>query len=145
MPVTCLFYTLGMKDRTCTSLGREKILIVDDEKDLVSLVALHLKMAGYQVFFAHDGYSALDIARRDHPDLVILDLMLPKLNGWEVCRHLREEGENRRVPVIMLSARAETEDKLLGFDVGADDYMTKPFSPRELLAHIKRLLEAKNA
>lgn len=132
-----------MKDRTCTSQAEKRILIVDDEKDLVSLVALHLKMAGYQVSFAHDGYSALDIAQRDHPDLVILDLMLPKLNGWEVCRHLREEGENRGVPVIMLSARAETEDKLLGFDVGADDYMTKPFSPRELLARIKRLLEAK--
>jgi two-component system alkaline phosphatase synthesis response regulator PhoP len=122
------------------SVVHQKILVVDDEKALISLVALHMRTAGYEVLMAHDGWSAIDICKRDKPDLVILDLMLPKLNGWEVCRRLRQDQETKDVAVVMLSARGEVEDKLRGFDVGADDYVTKPFSPRELVARVKRIL-----
>jgi two-component system alkaline phosphatase synthesis response regulator PhoP len=120
---------------------KKKILIVDDEKALVSLVALHMQMAGYEVLFTNEGWSAIDICKRDKPDLVILDLMLPKLNGWEVCRRLRSDDETKDMAVIMLSARGELEDKLRGFDAGADDYVTKPFSPKELVARVKRILD----
>jgi DNA-binding response OmpR family regulator len=121
--------------------AKKKILIVDDEKALVSLVALHMQMTGYEVLFANDGWSAIDICKRDKPDLVILDLMLPKLNGWEVCRRLRSDEEIKTISVIMLSARGELEDKLRGFGAGADDYVTKPFSPKELVARVKRILD----
>ena len=120
--------------------AQKKILIVDDEKALVSLVALHMQTAGYEVLTANDGWSAIDVCKRDKPDLVILDLMLPKLNGWEVCRRLREDEATKDIMVVMLSARSDDNDKLRGFDVGADDYMTKPFSPRELVARVKRIL-----
>ncbi len=123
----------------------KKILIVDDEKDLVSLVALHMQMAGFRVQFAYDGFAALDICRRERPDAVILDLMLPKLNGWEVCRRLRQDPQMKDTAVLMLSARDETEDKVMGFDAGADDYVTKPFSPRELVARVRRILGRQRA
>ena len=119
---------------------KKKILIVDDEKDLVSLVTLHMQTAGYEVFFANDGWTALDMCKRHHPDLIILDLMLPKLNGWDVCRRIREDDSIKDIAVLMLSARDEIDDKLKGFDAGADDYVTKPFSPRELVARVKRVL-----
>lgn len=121
--------------------AQKKILIVDDEKDLVSLVALHMRTAGYEVFVANDGWAAIDMCKRNKPDLVILDLMLPKLSGWEVCRRLREDDSTKDIAVLMLSARGETDDKIRGFDAGADDYVTKPFSPRELVARVKRVLE----
>ena len=121
----------------------KRILIVDDEKDLVSLVALHMRMAGYEVFVANDGWTAIDVCRENKPDLIILDLMLPKLSGWEVCRRLREDESIKDTAVLMLSARGETDDKVRGFGVGADDYVTKPFSPKELVARVKRLLERK--
>jgi len=127
---------------------KKKILIVDDEKQLVSLVSLHMKMSGYEVFSAKDGEDALVVAKEDAPDLVILDLMLPKMDGWEVCKRLRAETKAVDIPVIMLSARSEIEDKLKGFECGADDYITKPFSPRELVARVKRVLarfESKHA
>ena len=120
--------------------AKKKILIVDDEKQLVSLVKLHLEMAGYEVVSAGDGEKALSISREEKPDLIILDLMLPKLDGWEVCKRLRMELGSGSTPVIMLTARTETEDKLKGFECGADDYVTKPFSPRELVARVKRVL-----
>ena len=120
---------------------KKKILVVDDEKALVSLVTLHMQMAGYEVFFANDGWSAIDICKRDKPDLVILDLMLPKLNGWEVCRRIREDDSIKDIAVLMLSARSEVDDKVRGFNVGADDYVTKPFSPKELVARVKRILD----
>ena len=123
------------------TLTKKKILVVDDEKALVSLVTLHMQMAGYEVFFANDGWSALDICKRDKPDLVILDLMLPKLNGWEVCRRIREDDSIKDIAVLMLSARSEVDDKVRGFNVGADDYVTKPFSPKELVARVKRILD----
>ena len=119
---------------------QKKILIVDDEKDLISLVSHHMKMAGFEVIYAMDGVTALDLCRKERPDLVILDLMLPKISGWDVCRYLREDKAAKGVPVILLSAMGEVEDKLKGFDAGADDYVTKPFSPRELSARIGVLL-----
>ena len=118
----------------------KKILIVDDERQLVSLVGLHMKMSGYEVLSAGDGEKALTIAREERPDLIILDLMLPEIDGWEVCKRLREGSKIGNIPVIMLTARSEAEDKLKGFECGADDYVTKPFSPRELVARVKRVL-----
>jgi len=121
-------------------LQKRKILIVDDEKQLVALVELHMKMSGYEVLSASDGEKALAITKEEKPDLIILDLMLPKIDGWHVCKRLRAESKTRDVPVIILTARSETGDKLKGFECGADDYVTKPFSPRELVARVKRVL-----
>lgn len=119
---------------------KKRILIVDDEKQLVSLVKLHMEMAGYEVLSASDGEKALAIGKEEKPDLIILDLMLPKIDGWEVCKRLRAEEKVSGIPVIMLTARTDTDDKLKGFECGADDYVTKPFSPRELVARVKRVL-----
>ncbi len=119
---------------------KKKILVVDDEKALTALVSLHMKMAGFEVLTANNGEKALELAGEEKPDLIILDLMLPKIDGWEVCKRLRQDPGISNIPVIMLTARAETEDKLKGFEAGADDYVTKPFSPRELVARVKRVL-----
>lgn len=118
---------------------KKKILIVDDEKELVSLVGLHMGMAGYDVLSAGDGEKALALINKEKPDMVILDLMMPKLDGWEVCKALRADKATADMPVIMLTARTETADKLKGFESGADDYVTKPFSPRELVARVNRV------
>lgn len=114
-----------------------RILVVDDETALVELVRSYLEREQYEVLTAADGLAALDLARTARPDLVVLDVMLPSLDGIEVCRQLRQFSD---AYVIMLTARAEEIDKLLGLTVGADDYLTKPFSPRELVARIKALL-----
>ncbi len=114
-----------------------RILVVDDETALVELVRSYLERERYEVLTAADGRAALDLARAAQPDLVVLDVMLPVLDGIEVCRQLRQFSD---AYVIMLTARAEEIDKLLGLAVGADDYLTKPFSPRELVARIKALL-----
>jgi two-component system alkaline phosphatase synthesis response regulator PhoP len=119
---------------------KKKILIVDDEKQLVSLIRLHMEMAGYEALVARDGEEAMEIVKKERPDLMILDLMIPKVDGWEVCKRLRAESGIRNIPVIMLSARTSTADKLRGFECGADDYVTKPFSPRELTVRVKRVL-----
>lgn len=113
------------------------ILVVDDDKKIVDLVTLYLKRDGYSVLAAYDGREALDVARRKLPDLIVLDLMLPELDGVDVCRLLRAES---RVPIIMLTARATDDDKLRGLDIGADDYVTKPFNPRELVARVRAVL-----
>lgn len=113
------------------------ILVVDDDHKIVDLVALYLKRDGYTVLTAHDGREALDIARRKRPDLIVLDLLLPELDGADVCRLLRAESQ---VPIIMLTARSTDDDKLRGLDLGADDYLTKPFNPRELMARIRAVL-----
>jgi len=113
------------------------ILVVDDDKKIVDLVTLYLKRDGYTVLPAYDGQEALDVARRKRPDLIVLDLMLPELGGTDVCKLLRTES---RVPIIMLTARATDEDKLRGLDLGADDYLTKPFNPRELVARVRAVL-----
>ena len=121
-------------------LSPKKILIVDDEKELVNLAAHHMKMAGYEVISAYDGEAALALTKQKEPDLIILDLMLPKIDGWEVCRRLRTEIATQHIPIIMLTARTEIEDKLKGYDAGTDDYVTKPFSQRELVVRVKRVL-----
>src|SRR5689334_9354873 len=113
------------------------ILVADDEKHIVQLIKLYLTNEGYQVETAADGQEALEKARRLRPDLVVLDLMMPRVDGWEVCRRLRKESN---VPVIMLTARTEDVDKIVGLELGADDYVTKPFNPRELVARVKAVL-----
>jgi two-component system alkaline phosphatase synthesis response regulator PhoP len=118
-----------------------KILVVDDEPKIVDLLRLYLERAGYKVTIAGDGQSALSVFRREKPDLVILDLMLPGIDGVEVCSRLRRESH---IPVIMLTARAEEVDKLVGLEVGADDYVTKPFSPREVVARVRAVLRRSN-
>jgi DNA-binding response OmpR family regulator len=110
------------------------ILVVDDDRKIVDLVTLYLKRDGYRVLQAFDGREALDLARGKRPDLIVLDLLLPELDGLDVCRLIRAES---RVPIIMLTARTTDDDKLSGLDLGADDYVTKPFNPRELVARIR--------
>lgn len=113
------------------------ILVVDDDRKTVDLIRLYLEKDGYRVLVAYDGRQALDLARRKHPGLIILDLMLPKVDGLDVCRILRAES---KTPIIMLTAKTTEEDKLAGLDLGADDYITKPFSPRELVARVRAVL-----
>jgi DNA-binding response OmpR family regulator len=118
----------------------EKILVVDDEKDLVDLVCYNLEKAGFRTVRAYDGEAALRKAQSDAPDAVVLDVMLPLLDGWEVLKKLRAESRSGPLPVLMLTARGEETDKVLGLELGADDYLTKPFSPRELVARVRALL-----
>ncbi len=115
----------------------KKVLVVDDDVKTVELVKLYLNRDGYRVLTAYDGIEALRLARETHPNLIVLDLMLPNLDGLEVCRILRDETD---VPIIMLTARTTDQDKLKGLDLGADDYMAKPFSPRELAARVRAVL-----
>ena len=119
-------------------MAKSKILVVDDDRKIVELVRLYLEKDGYRVSAAYDGLQALELARQTRPDLIVLDLMLPGMDGLDVCRVLR--GEGNRVPIIMLTAKITEEDKLIGLDLGADDYLTKPFSPRELLARTRAVL-----
>jgi len=114
-----------------------KILVVDDDKKIVELVTLYLKKDSYHVLAAYDGRQAIELARHKQPDLIVLDLMLPQVDGMDVCRILRAESQ---VPIIMLTGRSTDDDKLQGLDLGADDYVTKPFNPRELLARIRAVL-----
>ena len=118
-------------------MANERILVVDDDPLILRLVRTNLDRAGYRVLTAVDGQQALDTAASELPDLVILDLMLPKMDGYEVCRRIREFS---LVPVVMLTARGEQVDKLRGFEMGADDYLTKPFAPAELLARVQAVL-----
>ncbi len=113
------------------------ILIVEDDKKTASLVALYLEREGFEAIIAYDGEQALELARRHHPIFVILDLMLPLIDGWEVCRQLRQSSD---VPILILSAREEEVDRVSGLTLGADDYVVKPFSPRELVARVKAIL-----
>ena len=119
---------------------KEKILIVEDEKDIVKMLEYNLKKEGFQVVSSRDGEEALDLAVRENPDLVILDLMLPGLDGLEVCKILKKESKTSHIPIIMLTAKSQESDKVIGLELGADDYITKPFSPRELVARIKAVL-----
>jgi len=114
-----------------------RILVVDDEPPIVDVLAYNLEQANYEVLFARDGQEALDMARREHPDLIVLDLMLPEVDGLEVCRRLRRD---RDVPIIMLTARDAEVDRVVGLELGADDYVVKPFSVRELVARVKSVL-----
>ena len=119
---------------------KETILIVEDEKDIVKMLDYNLKKEGYKTLIAHDGEDALDMANTKLPDLILLDLMLPGVDGLEVCKELKSERKTASIPVIMLTAKAQESDKIVGLELGADDYMTKPFSPRELIARIKAVL-----
>jgi len=119
---------------------RRSILVVEDEADIRNLVRYNLEQEGYVVAEAADGEQGLAAARKHRPHLVVLDLMLPGMNGLEVCRVLRSEEKTAKLPVVMLTARATEVDKVLGLEIGADDYVTKPFSPRELLARVKAVL-----
>lgn len=119
---------------------KEKILIVDDEKDIVKMLDYNLKKEGFRTISASNGEEALDLAFREHPDLVILDLMLPGMDGLEVCKALKKEGKTASIPIIMLTAKTQETDKIVGLELGADDYVTKPFSPRELIARIKAVI-----
>ena len=118
-------------------MAHRKILVVDDEKKIVDIVKAYLEKDGYKVIVAYEGKSALYIARTQLPDLIVLDLMLPELSGWEVCRALRGESN---VPVIMLTARDDDSDKIVGLELGADDYMVKPFNPKELMSRVRAVL-----
>jgi phosphate regulon transcriptional regulator PhoB len=118
----------------------KNVLIVDDEPDLVELVSYNLKKEGFQVATAPDGAVALEKARKKNFDLIILDLMLPGIQGIELCRILRNDPKTERVPIIMLTAKGDEADRVRGLETGADDYMAKPFSPRELIARVKAVL-----
>jgi DNA-binding response OmpR family regulator len=115
----------------------QTILVVDDDRKTVSLIQLYLENEGFRVVSVYDGRAALQLAHQEHPDLIILDLMLPYVDGLDICHILRQETN---VPVIMVTARATEDDKLTGLELGADDYITKPFSPRELVARVKAVL-----
>jgi DNA-binding response OmpR family regulator len=123
---------------------KPKILIVDDEPDVVQLIEYNLKGAGYDVITAADGAEALEQARSSSPNLIILDLMLPEVDGLDVCKVLRRDRSTAGIPIVMLTAKASETDRVLGLELGADDYVTKPFSPRELVLRVKRLLRAES-
>lgn len=117
-----------------------KILIVEDEPDILELLSYNLRQAGFEVHAAEEGEEALRLAEEKTPDLIVLDLMLPGMDGLELCRLLKQREPLRRVPVLMLTAKAEEVDRIVGLELGADDYVTKPFSPRELVLRIKAIL-----
>ena len=118
-------------------MANKKILVVDDEKKIVDIVKAYLEKDGYRVTTAYDGKAALEMARSRAPDLIVLDLMLPEISGWDVCRILRAESD---VPIIMLTARDDDTDKIVGLELGADDYVVKPFNPKELMSRIRAVL-----
>lgn len=122
-------------------MAKALILIVDDEANIIELGRLYLENEGYQVEAAHDGLAALRKFKALQPALIVLDLMLPELNGWEVCKQIRAESQT---PIIMLTARTDDVDKIVGLELGADDYMTKPYNPRELVARVKAVLRRGN-
>jgi two-component system phosphate regulon response regulator PhoB len=117
----------------------ERVLIVDDDPDIQRLVSYNISQSGFLVTTASSGRTALEAVHRHPPDLIILDLMLPDIDGMEVCRALRQREDSRRIPIIMLTARSEEIDRVVGFELGADDYVMKPFSPRELVLRIKSI------
>ncbi|MCR4903860.1 MAG: response regulator transcription factor [Butyrivibrio sp.] len=120
------------------SKDKNRILIAEDDKDIIALLRLYLEKDGFDVFFAEDGINAFDMIDNCEPDLVISDIMMPGMNGYELIKKIRKSQNN--VPIIILSAKNEDNDKILGLDIGADDYMTKPFNPMELVAHVKAAL-----
>ncbi len=126
-------------------MAGNRILVVDDETELLDLVKMRLEANGYQVATACDGQEGLEKARTQPPDLIILDLMLPKLNGYEVCRLLKFDQKFQSIPIVMFTARAQDKDERLGMECGADAYIRKPFKAQELLDHIKRLVHSQPA
>lgn len=124
-----------------TCAMKAKILVVDDEPDALELVEFNLRQAGYEVTGAEDGAEAIEKARASLPDLIVLDVMLPEMSGIEVCKVLRRDPTTARIPIILLTAKASEMDRVLGLELGADDYVTKPFSPRELVLRVKNVLQ----
>ncbi|TMQ58353.1 MAG: response regulator [Candidatus Eisenbacteria bacterium] len=121
-------------------MSKGKILVVDDEIYIVHILDFSLGMEGYEVVTALDGEQALERVKSEKPDLIVLDIMMPKLDGYEVCKSIKSNAATQHIPVILLSAKGRNVDQKLGFDVGADDYITKPFSPRKLVERINQLL-----
>ena len=124
--------------------AKKKILVVDDERHIVEFLVMNLKQNQYDSLTAYDGYEAIEIARRDNPDLVLLDSMLPGMSGIETCRMLKQDANTRHIPIIFLTAKSEESDKVIGLSLGADDYITKPFGLRELFARIEAVLRRAN-
>lgn len=120
--------------------GRKRVLVADDEADVLALVCMNLQRAGFEVLKASDGREALDMARREVPDMVVLDLMMPELDGLEVARQMKQTVLTAQIPVLMLTARADEVDRIVGLELGADDYVTKPFSPREIVLRVQAIL-----
>lgn len=123
----------------------QRVLIVEDEVDIADLIMFNLQRAGYEVLKAHDGITGTEIAIRERPDLIVLDLMLPGRDGYSVFREIRRDARTSSIPVIMLTARAQTEDRIQGLEAGADDYLTKPFSPKELVLRVNAILKRTDA
>lgn len=121
-------------------MNSKKILIVDDEEDLVETVRFPLEMEGYHVLVSHNGEEALDQARIENPDLILLDLMLPKVDGYEVCHRLKSDDRYKHIPILMLTAKSQEKDMMLGMETGANEYITKPFDIRDLLKKVKERL-----
>jgi DNA-binding response OmpR family regulator len=122
-------------------MGQKKILVVDDEVDLVETIRFPLEAEGFNVLVAYNGEDALNQARTENPDLILLDIMLPKLDGYKVCRLLKFDERYRNIPIIMLTARAQEKDKIIGLETGADEYITKPFDMDKLLEKVKAYLK----
>lgn len=118
-------------------MAQNTVLIVDDDIKIAKLLQTYFEAENFMIYLAHDGYQALNLAREKNPSIIVLDVMLPGLNGWEVCRQVRR---NSNIPILMLTAREEEADRLIGLEIGADDYVTKPFSPREVVARVKAIL-----
>ena len=118
-------------------MSNDTILVVDDKQNIIELATMYLEQGGFRVISARDGQAALDRVKADRPALVVLDLMLPKIDGWQVCKKIRADSD---LPILMLTARDDDVDKIVGLEIGADDYMTKPFNPRELVARVKAIL-----
>ena len=123
-------------------MAKKRILVVDDEKHIVRLVQLNLERAGYEVITAYDGLEALEKVQSEHPDMIVLDVMMPRLDGFETLRRLRANPETAEIPVIMLTAKSQEQDIFTGWQSGADCYLTKPFNPMELLTFVKRIFES---
>lgn len=121
-------------------MSKQKVLVVEDEADILEIIAYNLSREGFRVLSSRNGEEALDLARQEEPDLVLLDLMLPGMDGLEVCRQLKDDPRGAELPIIMVTAKGEESDVVLGLGVGADDYVVKPFSPRELMARVKAVL-----
>lgn len=123
---------------------KQKLLVVEDEDDIRELIAFNLEMSNMEVFKARNGEEAIEIAEREYPDIIILDLMLPGIDGFEVCRYLKKNVATKDIPIIMLTARSEDADVVTGLEIGADDYITKPFSPRILIARVHAAIRRKS-
>jgi DNA-binding response OmpR family regulator len=133
-----------LTNRSSSVVATQRILVVEDEPKIAQIVTAYLERDGYKVLQASNGQRALEIARGDLPDLIVLDLMLPQISGWDVCRELRRNPRTARVPIIMATARDEVSDRIVGLEIGADDYLIKPYNPKELIARVHALLRRVN-